>query len=59
MFNIDPVTIKKAAIEKYGEGVLVSEPYWVDHECVRIGIQLPNDGASFGANFYYKQNKFI
>lgn len=57
MYNIDPKTIQQAAELKYGEGVNISTPYWVDSECVRVGIHLPS-GVSFGANFYYKEGSF-
>jgi hypothetical protein len=59
IYDISGSTVLKAAVDKYGQDVKVSDPYWVDHEHVRFGIQLGEDGASFGANFFYKLGKFV
>jgi hypothetical protein len=56
MFDISTSTLKIAAERKYGASVLVSEPYFVDHEIVRVGVTV--DDMSFGANFYYKLGEF-
>lgn len=56
MYDISSNTIKLAAQRKYGAAAVVSEPYFVDHEVVRVGISVA--GASFGANFYFKVGEF-
>lgn len=56
MFDISASTLKRAAERKYGDAAVVSEPYFVDHEVVRVGISVGD--ASFGANFYYKVGEF-
>ncbi len=57
MYDIRTHTIEEAAALKYGD-VLVSPPYWVDHEIVRVGIGSKDGNMSFGANFYYKEGIF-
>lgn len=58
MYDIRPETILKAAQEKYGLGVQVSAPYWVDHEIIRVGIGDATGNMSFGANFFYREGIF-
>ena len=58
LFSIDPRTLRHAAREKYGDDLEeVGNPYFVDHETVRVGILL-KDGQSFGASYYYKEGVF-
>ena len=56
-WDISPETLARAAQTRFGEGVKVGAPYWVDAECLRVGLALPGD-ISFGANFHFKEGVF-
>ena len=59
MYNIDHETILAAAKAKYGDDVRITAPYWVSLDgYVRIGVQLGEFGASFGANFWFVDGEF-
>lgn len=63
MYDISKETLRRAALKKYGPGVQVSDPYFVGEDFVRCGIQLNDpetgeEGASFGANFHFKEGIF-
>lgn len=57
-WDISTETLERAAKAHFGAGVKVSAPYWVDADCVRVGILLPDGDVSFGANFHFKEGVF-
>jgi hypothetical protein len=57
-YDISITTLRKAVNERYGEDYGFSDPLWVDHECVRVGIYNTEADVAFGANFYFKIGKF-
>ncbi len=58
-YDISVTTLRKAVNERYGEAYGFSDPLWVDHERVRLGIYCTKEGAetAFGADFYFKTGK--
>lgn len=62
-YHIDPDTLQKAAIAAYGPNTKVSAPYFIEDDCIRVGIMLVDEngveGATFGANFLYKTGEFL
>ena len=62
-YHIDPDTLQAAAIKRFGMNTKVSAPYFIQDDCVRVGIMLVDEngveGATFGANFMYKTGEFI
>ena len=63
MYDISPEILLAAALVKYGAGVKVSPAFFAGDGYVRVGIQLNDpetgeEGASFGANFWYKEGVF-
>lgn len=57
MYMIDEQTLLAAAILKYGEDVKVTAPYWVNGDCVRVGVAIGD--VSFGANFDFVKGEFL
>jgi hypothetical protein len=58
-FDIDQVTLLKAAEKMYGEKVQVSHPSYIDIEGGYINLNVTAYHArSFKARFYYKKGSF-
>lgn len=57
-WDISPETLRAAAIARFGPGVSVSAPYWVDQERVRVGVSLEGGNVSFGADYRYQTGVF-
>ena len=57
-YDISITTLRKAVNERYGEDYGFSDPLWVDHERVRLGIYNMETDVAFGADFYFKTGKF-
>lgn len=57
-YDISITTLRKAVNERYGPDYGFSDPLWVDHERVRIGVYNTATDVAFGADFYFKTGKF-
>lgn len=57
-YDISVTTLRKAVSERYGEDYGFSDPVWVDHERVRVGIYNTETDVAFGADFFFKTGKF-
>lgn len=57
--DIDQVTIMKAAVKMYGEGVQISNLIWLDtnDEYIVVNITPPHN-RSFRGKFYYRKGSF-
>ena len=57
--DIDSITILKAAIKSYGEGVQVGNVMWLDtdEEYILVNVT-PANHRSFRGKFYYRKGSF-
>jgi hypothetical protein len=57
--DVDQITILKAAVKMYGEGVQVGNPIWLDTDGEYILVNVtPLTNRSFRGKFYYRKGSF-
>lgn len=57
MYDIDAITLRKAAEKTSGEGTQVSHPIYITDDHILVNIT-PRFGRSFRAKFYFKSGSF-